>query len=75
MCKRTQELTKKSNRLITRVLRADAYRTQFLQNILKVCPNCGTLNQLDAKGCVNCLFQFNKERKNVDRLGTKRIES
>lgn len=75
MCKKTQELTRKTNQLITRVLRADAGRIQFLNNILKMCPICGTLNQLDAKGCVNCLFQFNKESKNVDRLGTKHIES
>ena len=63
MCKRTLELTKKTNQAVERMLRAEVCRKQFLNSVLKMCPNCGTLNQLDAKGCITCLFQFNKERK------------
>ena len=64
MCKRTQELTKKTNRIVERQLRIEAERLKFLQDVLKMCPRCGTLNQLDAGGCVNCLYQF-KEYKYV----------
>lgn len=47
----------------------------FKSTITKLCPRCGTFLSLTAKGCDNCLFQFNKESKNVNRLGTRRIES
>lgn len=40
-------------------------RQQFLSSIVKVCPKCGTILPLNAKGCSTCLQQFttNKRRK------------
>ena len=32
----------------------------FIKSIYKVCPKCGTILPLRAKGCESCLFQFNK---------------
>ena len=31
----------------------------FKSNFVKLCPKCGALVALNAKGCDNCLFQFN----------------
>ena len=32
----------------------------LIKSIYKVCPKCGTILPLRAKGCESCLFQFNK---------------
>lgn len=63
MCKRTLQLTQKHNKWIENFYRRELARVQFVQSILKMCPRCGTLNQLDTGGCLNCLYQF-KEYKN-----------
>lgn len=62
MCKKTMELTNQHNQLVNKILAREARRKEFVNSILKMCPRCGTLNQLDAGGCVSCLYQF-KEYK------------
>lgn len=38
---------------------SDGLRQQlFLENVYKLCPNCGAYNPILAKGCDNCLYQF-----------------
>lgn len=40
----------------------------FLRTIKKICPRCGAIIDLRAKGCDNCLFQFDKGvQNNVER--------
>lgn len=43
----------------------------FIASIVKMCPRCGTLNDFDAGGCINCLHQFNKGVKNVRQQDSK----
>ena len=54
-------------------LRAANWLTMFT----KVCPRCGTVLALDAKGCSTCLQQFKRRRriKDAKRLGTRSIKS
>lgn len=35
-----------------------------LREIQKICPRCGAFLTITAKGCDNCLFQFDTSRKN-----------
>lgn len=58
MCKKTMELTNKHNMYVNAYIKREKSKQEFLQSILKMCPRCGTLNQLDAGGCGNCLYQF-----------------
>ena len=36
-------------------------KERFIKDIYKVCPKCGTILPLRAKGCESCLLQFDKE--------------
>ena len=40
------------------VSRYDNFKSKFV----KLCPKCGALVSLNAKGCDNCLFQFNNNK-------------
>lgn len=40
------------------VSRCDNFKRKFV----KLCPKCGALVSLNAKGCDNCLFQFNNNK-------------
>lgn len=42
-------------------------QTQFLMKCWKMCPNCGAILKIDAPGCDNCLFQFNKTCQGLRR--------
>lgn len=36
---------------------------EYLQQFRKMCPRCGASLPIDAKGCSDCLLQFDKGRK------------
>ena len=51
-------------------------KERFIKSIYKVCPKCGTILPLRAKGCEGCLLQFDKGvYKNVNRVGTVPVEA
>lgn len=54
---------------------AEIRATNWLTMFTKVCPRCGTVLALQAEGCSTCLQQFKRRKKDVKRLGTRRIES
>lgn len=54
----TKEITKKYDERIASILRSNADRQAFMASILKMCPHCGALLTLSAKGCDSCLYQF-----------------
>lgn len=35
-----------------------------LKEVQKICPRCGAFLSISARGCDNCLLQFNTSRKN-----------
>lgn len=39
----------------------------FIENCWKMCPNCGAILRVTAKGCDNCLFQFDKSNYGLRR--------
>lgn len=42
-------------------------KENFLQRCHKVCPKCGAFLSLRAKGCDNCLFQFDNRSRESGR--------
>ena len=38
-------------------------QAKFLMTCYKVCPKCGSVLSLDAKGCSNCLLQFKGDKR------------
>ena len=40
---------------------------KFLSNCWKLCPNCGAILRIDAKGCDYCFFQFDKSCQGMRR--------
>lgn len=42
-------------------------QAKFLSNCWKMCPNCGAILRMNAPGCDNCLFQFDKNCKGLRR--------
>lgn len=42
-------------------------RAKFLSNCWKMCPNCGAILKIDANGCDNCLFQFDRTCRGIRR--------
>ena len=42
-------------------------RAKFLTTCWKMCPNCGAILKINAHGCDNCLFQFDRTCKGLRR--------
>lgn len=49
---------------------------KFLNSCAKLCPKCGAILPISAKGCDSCLFQFDKRsNNNAKRVGKGDIKS
>ena len=48
----------------------------FKRTISKVCPRCGAILPLYAKGCESCLLQFDiGDKNNVKRYGKRNTQT
>ena len=66
----TKDLMKRYNKILLAHFTAEQSRQDFLNNIYKMCPNCGVMLNISAKGCDNCLQQFGGN-VDEDRCKTK----
>ena len=46
-------------------------QVQFLESCWKMCPRCGNILRIGAKGCDNCLLQFDTDIYGLRRFDDK----